>query len=109
MGSGESYWQTNNIDATSASSTTGHAGAFGIEVSSDGGTTWELYGFVDVGSTASDQINNVVGRIDNGRASTGTLEFRRGLERDQLRRRVLHYRLPGLQLHRHHHLGQPQP
>ena len=73
VGGGESYWQSNNLDATSSSADLGATGAFGIEVSSDGGTTWELYGFTDVNS--GDSLDDIVSEIDAGRAATGSLEF----------------------------------
>ncbi len=73
VGEGENYWQSVNLDATSSSVDLGATGYFGIEVSSDQGSTWSFYGFVDVNS--GDSIDSLVSEIDAGRHANGTLQF----------------------------------
>ncbi len=73
IGAGENYWQSQNLDATSGEADLGATGYFGIEFSTDGGQTWDIYGYVDVNS--GDSIDQIASEIDAGRHATGALQF----------------------------------
>jgi flagellin len=70
---------TNDIFRTTALSAStpttalaGTSGLFGVQYSTDGGTSWNTYGYVNV-TAGTDTLTTVMDRINQGAAETGTL------------------------------------
>ena len=65
---------TSGISAATATTAFGSGGLFGIETSSDGGTTWNTYGYVNV-TSGTDNLSSVMTQINQGSAQTGSLSL----------------------------------
>ncbi|MFZ5585162.1 MAG: flagellin [Thermodesulfobacteriota bacterium] len=68
-------WRTESINATTPTTALGGTdGVFGIEYTTDGGTTWNTYGYVTV-DAGTDTLTDVMDQINQGRAATGSFTF----------------------------------
>ncbi len=65
----QSLWRTTGLDlGDTDTETTGAAGPFGIQTSTDG-TTWTTYGYVHVALT--DTLDDIVAKVNNGSTGRG--------------------------------------
>ena len=65
-------WRTEALDASTPTAALGGTdGVFGVEFTTDGGTTWQTYGYVEV-DAGTDTLTNVMDTINQGRAATGS-------------------------------------
>ena len=60
--------------ATPTTALGGTSGVFGVQYSTDGGTTWNNYGYVNV-SAGTDTLTTVMDKINQGSAQSGTLSL----------------------------------
>jgi len=68
-------WRTESLNATTPTTALGGTdGVFGIEYTTDGGTTWNTYGYVTV-DAGTDTLTDVMDQINQGRAATGSFNF----------------------------------
>jgi flagellin len=73
-------WTTTGLNLTSADDAfTANNGAFGIQYSHDGGTTWNTYGYITA-DTTDDTLTSIVEEINSGPQSTFTMNIGSGVE-----------------------------
>ncbi|MBI4799339.1 MAG: flagellin [Desulfarculus sp.] len=60
--------------STPTTALTGTTGVFGIQYTTDNGTTWNTYGYVNV-TSGTDTLTTVMDNINNGAAQTGSFTF----------------------------------
>ncbi|MFH1058432.1 MAG: flagellin, partial [Pseudomonadota bacterium] len=60
--------------ATPTTALGGTSGIFGVQYTTDGGTTWDTYGYVNV-TAGTDTLTTVMDQINQGSAQTGTISL----------------------------------